>query len=61
MDWQNIVLLIGVAGIIIFWLPKTFKNAKNAPKGTTEDWKGALLPILAVVGFVVFLVMMVRS
>jgi hypothetical protein len=32
---------------------------QESPKGSSEDWKAVILPLLAVVGFVILLVMMV--
>lgn len=34
---------------------------KHGPRGTSEDWRSALLPIVLVIGFVLLLIMMVRA
>jgi hypothetical protein len=34
---------------------------KHGPKGTSDDWRAALFPIILVIGFVIFLILMVRG
>lgn len=61
MDWLKIgsaALLIGM--FVMIW-PRMRHAMKHSPKGTSEDWKGFLIPLVAVVGFVAFLIMMVRG
>jgi len=53
--WEKIVIGIFVV-VLLFWLlPGTrqmIENSKDAPK----DWKGLLIPIAAVVLFIMFLI-----
>ncbi len=61
MDWLKIgsaALLIGM--LFMIW-PRVRHAMKNSPKGSTQDWMGFVVPLVAVVGFVAFLIMMVRS
>lgn len=60
MGWEKIGVLVLAAVLIIFWGPSALRAARNAPKGTAEDWKGFLIPILLVVAFVILLIMSVR-
>lgn len=60
MGWEKIGVLILAAVLIIFWGPSALRAARNAPKGTAEDWKGFLIPIVLVVLFVILLIMSVR-
>lgn len=60
MGWEKIGVLIVAALLIIFWGPSALRAARNAPKGTSEDWKGFLIPIVLVVLFVILLIMSVR-
>jgi len=59
--WQ--LLLLGVALVLILlWMGPGIKAAlRNPNKGSAEDWKGLLLPIGAVIVFVVLLVLLARS
>lgn len=59
MDWMKIgsALLLGLMLVILF--PRAKQMLKESPKGTGDDWRGFLIPIALVAGFVVLLIMMV--
>ncbi len=61
---MDLFLKLATAALLImmlFFLWPTFKAwQQNGPKAERGDWQAALLPLAAVVGFVVLLVMMVR-
>ena len=59
MDWMKIgsALLLG-AMILLLW-PRAKQMMSESRKAEAGEWQGVLLPILAVVGFVVLLVMLV--
>ncbi|MDH5377430.1 MAG: hypothetical protein OEX00_03805 [Gammaproteobacteria bacterium] len=57
--WQKIIMAIGLGMLIIFLIPRAKHAMENSPKGTAKDWHSALIPILIVVLFVVFLIQMV--
>lgn len=61
MDWTNIIYAILLGGMVIFLWPRAKDMLKNSPKGSNEDWKGFLLPMVGVILFIVFLVMMTRK
>jgi hypothetical protein len=47
--------------MMLFYLWPAFKAwQENGPKAEKGDWQAVVLPLAAVVGFVVLLVMMVR-
>jgi len=46
--------------IVKLW-PAANHLLKHGPKGSSDDWKAAIFPIIAVVGFVIFLILMVRG
>ena len=46
--------------VIRLW-PAASHMFKHGPKGSGEDWRAVLLPIAAVIGFVVLLILMVRG
>lgn len=60
MGWEKIGVLVLAGLLIVFWGPRALRAAKNSPKGTAEDWKSFLIPVLLVVAFVIFLIMSVR-
>jgi hypothetical protein len=59
MDWMKIgyALLLGM--MILFLWPRTKQILRETRKAEPGEWMGAILPILAVIGFVILLVMMV--
>jgi len=59
--WSKILVAIFLAIMIVKLWPAANHMLKHGPKGSTDDWKAALLPIAAVVGFVIFLILMVRG
>jgi len=47
--------------MMLFYLWPAFKNwQENGPKAEKGDWQAAILPLTAVVGLVILLVMTVR-
>jgi hypothetical protein len=60
MDWTKIGTALLLAAMLIYIFPRMRHALKHSPKGTTQDWMGVLWPILAVAGFVILLIQMVR-
>lgn len=59
--WLNIVLAAVFIFMIVRLWPAANHMLKHGPKGSSDDWKAAILPIAAVIGFVIFLILMVRG
>lgn len=59
MDWVKIFSAILIVGWIIFMWPRAKYWMQNSPKAQKGDWQAAILPLAAVVGFVVLLIMLV--
>ena len=61
---MELFLKIAAAAVMImmlFYLWPTFKAwQEHGPKAEKDDWQAAVLPLAAVVGLVVLLVLMVR-
>lgn len=60
MEWTQILGL--VAGIMmLFFLWPAYKHwSANSPKAEAGDWQAVILPLLAVVGLIILLIMSVR-
>ena len=62
MEW---FLKFALAAVMIMLLWRMWPVAKdwmqNGPKGSSEDWRSAILALAAVVGFVILLIVMVRN
>jgi len=59
MDWLQIGSALFLGAMMVFIFPRMRQAVKNSPKGTAQDWMGFIIPLLAVIGFVVLLIMMV--
>lgn len=57
--WQQ--LLLGGVALAALWLflPSARRAVREAPRGSASDWLGLLLPIAAVVAFVLLLVLLI--
>ena len=58
--WMKIAAAIAIGMMLVFMFPRAKHWLEHGPKAEKGDWQAAILPILAVVGFVILLVMMVR-
>lgn len=59
MDWYKILLAITLLGMIVLIFPRMLDSVRNSPKGTAEDWKMFLLPLVGVVLFIALLTQVV--
>jgi len=58
-DWIKLLQAALLGGMIFFLYPRVKQALKESPKGSSSDWTSLLLPILAVIGFVVLLILSV--
>jgi len=59
MDWMQIGSAILLGAMIVFLWPRAKQMLKETRKAEAGEWQSAILPILAVIGFVALLVMLV--
>ena len=59
MDWLTITSAILVGFMLVMLLPHARRMMKQSRKGTSADWMGVLIPLGAVVLFVIFLMALV--
>lgn len=59
--WMKIVLAAVLGFMALRLWPSARHMLKHGPEGSSEDWRAALLPIAAVVGFILLLILMVRG
>lgn len=59
MDWMQIISAMALIMLIVILFPQARAMIKDGPKGTSEDWLSAMLPIGAVILFVVLLMALV--
>jgi hypothetical protein len=59
MDWTQIGSALLLGAMLIFIFPRMRHAVKNSPKGSMQDWMGFIIPVLAVIGFIILLISMV--
>jgi len=59
MDWIKIGTALLLLGMLLFIFPRMRQAVKNSPKGTAKDWMGYIIPLLAVIGFIILLIQLV--
>ena len=59
MDWLKIGSAVFLIAMIVFMWPRMKHAVANSPKGTMQDWMGYIVPLAAVIGFVLLLIQMV--
>ena len=57
--WIQIALAATLGMMLFFLFPRAKQWMEHAPKAQEGDWMAAILPLLAVVGFVLLLIMLV--
>lgn len=59
MDWMKIGSALLLVMMIVLLYPRAKRMMSEAPKAEAGDWRSAILPVLGVIGFVIFLMMTV--
>ncbi len=59
MDWLKIASAIFLVAMFFMILPGAKNMVKNSPRGSASDWMGFILPIGAIVLFVILLITLV--
>lgn len=55
MDWVKILSALLLGAVLVFLFPRLKHAVQSSRKGNMEDWMGFVIPMLLVVGFVLFL------
>jgi hypothetical protein len=59
VDWLKIAAAIALVAMFFYILPSAKRMVKNSPKGSAGDWMSFVLPMAAVVLFIVVLISLV--
>lgn len=59
MDWMEIVSALTLIAFIFMMYPTAKEMIKSNPRGTSADWMGFIIPLVVIVLFVIFLVILV--
>ena len=61
MDAMQIATAVFLVLMLVFLLPRAKHMILNSPKAESGDWSAALLPLLAVIGFIIVLIWLVSQ
>jgi hypothetical protein len=59
MDWMKIFSALALVMFIVFLFPRARDMMKNSPKGSSADWMGFVIPIIAIILFIALLIQLV--
>ena len=59
MDWIKIGSALFMLAMVIYLFPRAKHAVQNSPKGSLKDWMGYILPLAAVVLFIIVLIALV--
>jgi hypothetical protein len=59
MDWLKIGSALFLLAMIIFLFPRAKHAIENSPKGSMQDWMGYIVPMAAVILFVIMLIALI--
>ena len=59
MDWLKIGSAVLLVAMFFMILPSAKRMVKESPKGSASDWMGFIVPILAIVLFIILLITLV--
>lgn len=59
MDWLKIGSALLLVAMFFMVLPAAKRMVKESPKGSSSDWMGFIIPIVAIALFIVLLIWLV--
>jgi|TARA_B110000196_G_C20820893_1_gene509111 hypothetical protein len=59
MDWMKIGSAVLLVAMMIYIWPSAKRMLHESPEAESGDWRSVVLPILAVIGFVLLLISLV--
>jgi len=60
-DWTKWIWAAALIMMIVAAFPAAKHWLKHGPRGSSADWRAAIIPLALVLGFVFLLIVMVRS
>lgn len=57
--WMKILSAVLIVMMLVFIWPRARQMLKESPKGSSQDWMSAMIPLAAVIGFVILLMALV--
>ncbi len=57
--WMKILSAVLIVMMLVFIWPRARQMLKESPKGSSQDWMSVMIPLAAVIGFVILLMALV--
>jgi hypothetical protein len=57
--WMKILSAVLLVMMLVFLLPRAKQMINDSPKGSSQDWMAAMIPLALVAGFVILLIALV--
>ena len=59
-DWMKLLYASALILMLVYLIPRAKQMMEVSAQAENKDWKGVVIPLVAVVVFVVFLISLVR-
>ena len=59
-DWMKLLYAAALVLMLVYLIPRAKQMMEISAQAENKDWKGAIIPLIAVVIFVIFLISLVR-
>jgi hypothetical protein len=59
MDWMKVGSAVLILAMMIYIWPSAKRMLNESPEAEKGDWRSVVVPLLAVIGFVILLIAMV--
>ena len=59
-DWMKLLYASALILMLVYLIPRAKQMMEVSAQAENKDWKGIIIPLIAVVIFVIFLISLVR-
>ena len=59
-DWMKLLYAAALVLMLVYLIPRAKQMMEISAQAENKDWKGVIIPLIAVVIFVIFLISLVR-
>lgn len=60
MGWEEIISAIALGAMILLLAPNAKQIVQQTRTANLDEWLSAIIPLVLVIGFVIFLIILVR-
>ena len=59
-DWMKLLYAAALVLMLVYLIPRAKQMMEISAQAENKDWKGVIIPLIAIVIFVIFLISLVR-